>query len=111
LRQREREKLSDWKNQLLRELRSMSKRKHEDRVVRVKTSENWHPTFPDGTLRASLLWMKPTDQWRVCFWGDDDFGMERDFDSYIDALEVFRKTTSQKDVTASYLDTMGFRNA
>jgi hypothetical protein len=89
----------------------MSKRKHPNRDVRVPTNENWHPTREDGTLSAGLHWIMPTDQWRVCFWGEDDSGMERDFDNYCEALEMFRKTTSVKCVTVAYLKKMGFRLA
>jgi len=43
----------------------------------IATTENWYPSI-DGKVRVRLLLLS-TDQWRVCVWGNDDFGMERDF--------------------------------
>lgn len=63
----------------------MGHRAHKKRPVhdfqrvdkQILTREDWHPTV-DGQLKASFMLL--TDQnWRVCVWGGDDFGMERDF--------------------------------
>lgn len=42
------------------------------------TSDDWRPNFPDGTVRVSFLELSD-GQWRVCVWGNDDLGMERDY--------------------------------
>lgn len=43
----------------------------------IRTNENWYPT-KDGQVRVSFMAL--TDgKWRVAVWGDDDFGLERDF--------------------------------
>lgn len=44
------------------------------------TSDDWHPNRPDGTVRISFMELS-TRQWRVCVWGGDDCGMERDFNA------------------------------
>jgi hypothetical protein len=40
--------------------------------LQVSTTENWHPSFEDDTLRATF-W---PHSGHACVWGDDDFGME-----------------------------------
>lgn len=46
--------------------------------TRRPSSDDWHPTAEDGTVQVSFLELS-TGQWRVCVWGDDDCGMDRDF--------------------------------
>lgn len=86
----------------------MGHRAHKKRVVhdfqrvtkQIRTNEDWFPTV-DGQLRVSFACL--TDQqWRVCVWGGDDFGMERDFPHVEkqEAKALFEKlvdfTTKQK---------------
>jgi hypothetical protein len=46
----------------------------------ILTSEDWYPTYATGLVRVALLRLS-TGQWRVCVWGADDFGLERDLPS------------------------------
>jgi hypothetical protein len=43
----------------------------------IATAEDWYPT-DDGKVRVKLILLS-TGQWRVCCWGGDDFGLEKDF--------------------------------
>lgn len=62
-----------------------------DRIVKhIATRENWYPTNANGKVRVFLLRLS-TGQWRVCVWGDDDFGLERDFKDRGEAKGLFRK--------------------
>lgn len=50
----------------------------------ILSNEDWYPTkagtWPgkDGFVRVSLIGYGD-DHWRVCVWGGDDFGLEKDF--------------------------------
>lgn len=47
-------------------------------------------------------------QWRVCVWGNDDCGMERDFDLEGDALHIFYHIISWTYVNKDQLKNAGF---
>ncbi len=51
-------------------------------------------------------------EWRVCVWGNDDCGMERDFgNDESTALNVFYKVIGQKFVNMDYLKLNEFVSA
>lgn len=43
----------------------------------IATTEQWYPTS-NGMVKVSLLELS-NRLWRVCVWGGDDFGLEKDF--------------------------------
>ena len=76
---------------------------------RLLTNENWYPTREDGTVKASLLSLSD-GKFRVCVWGEDDFGLERDYESLLEAREAFKALPSV--VEQKYLkDSLGFRRS
>ena len=87
---------------------------HGTRVTIFKpTSDEWYPSYDSmdqryGKLvRVSLL--KLSDgQWRVCAWGADDHGMERDYHTRREALSVFKKLTALDRVNHQHLKELGF---
>lgn len=48
------------------------------RTAHIRTSFDWYPTRGDGLVRVSFIELH-NDQFRVCVWGEDDYGLERDF--------------------------------
>ncbi len=46
----------------------------------IKTNEDWYPTSEDGTVRVSFVVYKNGHS-KVSLWGNDDFGIEKDFSS------------------------------
>ena len=89
----------------------------------IRTKEDWHGTFtplckplnPDyhNPLDAYVVrvsFMQLTDgNWRVCVWGNDDFGLEYDTPSGVKARIIFE---SIGDYTTQYeLHQLGFINA
>lgn len=51
-------------------------------------------------------------EWRVCVWGNDDCGMERDFgNDETAALNMFYQVIGQKFVNMGYLTHNGFVSA
>lgn len=78
--------------------------------VMMPTLGDWYPSFkinnhPSGLsegVKVSFLELLPfrkyPQMWRVCVWGNDDFGMERDFESRADAHQMFTLITSWETV-------------
>jgi hypothetical protein len=49
--------------------------------------------------------------WRVCVWGNDDFGMERDFTDEDEAFNMFHQVISWKYVNMTELYAINFVTA
>ena len=45
---------------------------------------------------------------RVCVWGNDDLGMDRDFEIESEAIAVFQQLIMVEDLTKQYLSNSGF---
>ncbi len=80
------------------------------------TSDDWYPSTKtdDGMLVCisfSKLGTTHLPTWRVCAWGDDDFGLEKDFTSEADAWVCFLEVIGYKDVTHDSLRKLGFVTA
>ena len=78
-----------------------------------KTSDNWLPCFAlgdDELVQVNLIQLSRED-WRVCAWGGDAFGMDKDYDSKKEAIAVFLKILQWNDVTISKLFKLGFTRA
>ena len=88
-------------------------------VCKVTTQEDWYPTI-DGHLKLSVLQAPQlTDPlgkilWtpfiRICIWGGDDFGLEKDYS--LDEI-TFSKAKLEADmipepITANWLRAHGF---
>ncbi len=88
----------------------------------LATQEDWHPAIPPAgssgwdnpldtpAVRASLLRLYPYKSrpggWRVCLWGGDDFGVERDFESFSEAWEIY--SNLYHGITQADLESRGF---
>ena len=54
---------------------------------RIPTAEDWHPTHEDGCLEAKAM-ILTDESFRICFWGEDDFGMEQNFKEHTHELRM-----------------------
>lgn len=71
----------------------------------IKTAENWYPTKKDGTFRVKILKFHEdqigknervkelSTKYRVCCWGEDDFGLEKDVYTLKEAKIMYDKIT------------------
>lgn len=102
---------------------SFKKLKDKDRVVSIKfTNDDWYSNekiFHKGELRrivtVSLLKLNasrsgPWD-WRVCVWGNDDFGLEKDFTDHRQAVNTYIEIVIMNCVNQRPLRDMGFVNS
>ncbi len=91
----------------------MNKPDRERRSKFVSTPGQWYPTPKDGKVQVFFSELLPSPGyprgWRVSVWGGDDFGMERDFTSRMEALDVFNFI--EDGVTEEGLRKIGFNNA
>lgn len=88
-------------------------------IVFKETQDQWYCSFktlkPDLMLvQVSLLELRIDDfnhfSYRVCVWGNDDVGMELDFELEGDAKAMFYTVISLKYVNVSDLKKLGFNN-
>lgn len=83
--------------------------------VYKQTSDDWYPSYQlegvaehyKNLVRVSFLSIRD-GSWRVCCWGADDFGMERDFKEEYDAWNIFLLVIKLEDVTFNKLKELGF---
>lgn len=111
--------IANLTNQISSELRSSFRL-----TVFVPTKEDWYPSYRVGNpeeykhhfqyhtylLRVNLI-MLDSNTFRVCVWGADDKGMEKDFDSLDEAISQYFTIITQKWLTQSFLEASGFLHA
>lgn len=80
----------------------------EQSTIYRPTSDCWHPNFPDGTVSLSFIELS-TGQWRVCVWGADDDGMERDFKhgDRQKAKKLYNRLAECSDITKEICQELG----
>ena len=75
-----------------------------------ETLDDWYPSYKLGDkqlVKVRLLKLRD-GVWHVCVWGNDDFGLERDYDKYEDAREMFQIIMGQPYVSQTLLKVCGF---
>lgn len=96
-------------------------------VVFKLTDEDWYPSYrlanwyygvaPEETGMVEVAFLQfpkweqcPDPGYRVCVWGNDDFGMERDYTAteYDAALAMFHKIISWEKIAVKPLESEGF---
>jgi len=81
----------------------------------VKTTDDFYPNWPGDFVSVSLNFPSKKvyeyDTFRVSVWGEDDFGLEREFGSKEDATNYFNKICSLPIITIAQLKLDGFIGA
>ncbi len=83
------------------------------------TNDEWYPSFKldDGIMlvRVSFLELPTFNNeiklWRVCAWGNDDCGVEKDFESETEAWVCFLEIIGLQAVNSDALFSRGFVSA
>jgi len=87
-----------------------------------RTSDNWYPSYTLSQRNKGVEHQKLVEviftqtgpnlngarKWRVCVWGADDCGMERDFANENEARSYFHEVVCLNDVTMAALKERGF---
>ncbi len=79
-----------------------------DKEKMLYASDDWYPNYPGDMVRVRFL-MLSDGNWRVCVWGADDDGMERDFADKDEAYKVYFSLISP--ISHDFLKTLGFVRA
>jgi hypothetical protein len=92
----------------------------ERQEAMMPTLDDWHPNHvlvnhPSGLtggVKVSFIELLPFRKlpimWRVCVWGNDDCGMEQDYEERTDALTMYNLITSWETVDKYELTKYGF---
>jgi hypothetical protein len=79
------------------------------------TNDNWCPSYKLGNEMAVEVSFIPLvsyktegNKWRVCIWGEDDTGMEKDFVSESEAITAFLEVIGLNFVNFDNLSERGF---
>jgi hypothetical protein len=88
------------------------------------TADEWYPSYQltryhDGIYQQRLVevsfvpLISSGGGYRVCAWGGDDFGLERDYpqEDAMEAWEMYVKVIEQAVVNVIFLEQNGFRRA
>ena len=88
------------------------KQEYPDIHKHIKVADDWYPNYPDGTVEATILIAIDIDYYqnkrkperpkyyiKFVFWGYDDDGMEKEFES-----DDFDKILIQRDEWIEYLN-------
>ena len=90
-----------------------------------RTTDDWHPSYQLSGWNKGVEHQKLVDviftqtgpnppvdgKWRVCVWGGDDCGLERDFSTESEAWACFLEVIGLEDVTMEALIERGFVSA
>ena len=85
-----------------------------------ETKDCWYPSYKltDGKMLVRVVFTQTgpnpkggDGEWRVCVWGDDDCGMERDYDNEILAGNMFQYVIGLEYVDMETLKANGFWSA
>ncbi len=82
-----------------------------------RTTDDWYPAYVikndqrvNKLVEVSLLKFALDKGYRVCVWGADDYGLEKDYpiEDQEEAKTIFLKVIGLEDVTQNILKDMGF---
>lgn len=82
----------------------------QEKHVKLYTPDDWYPNYPNNEVELSIINLSD-GQFRVCVWGNDDFGMEKDFNSADLAEQTYDTIKNSGVVTKEDLYVMGFETA
>lgn len=82
------------------------------------TSDDWAPNFPRNTVRIAVMLWSSLTLVRVCIWGADDVGMEKDIvvlpssaNSIFEQQILFVNNNLPNPLTKEWLLDNGFKRA
>jgi hypothetical protein len=78
----------------------------KEKSVYKKTDDQWYGNFNSDECRLSIC--KAGRYYRVSVWGNDDFGIEKDFDSSFAAEMTFSDLSNAEKINHADLYDLGF---
>lgn len=85
--------------------------------ILIDTNDDWYPNYPNNQVQLSYHgcinpWeTKDKQVYRVSCWGNDDFGIEKDFGREDDAIHIYNSLKILPVINHSTLYNLGFITA
>jgi hypothetical protein len=73
-----------------------------------KTNDDWYGNYENNTCKLIYIGQLSDDLFRVAVWGNDDFGIYKDFETEKEAIEIFEKLKETKVINHKDLYDLGF---
>lgn len=73
------------------------------------TDDEWYPCYPNNQVKLTFHGQISDGTYRVSAWGNDDFGIDKDFETEIEAFNVFQDLESQQKINHKDLYDLGFK--
>lgn len=74
------------------------------------TDDDWHGNYPNNQVKLQYIGKLTDGKFRVAVWGNDDFGIDKDFNKEQDAVTVFSELTLKDKINHKDLYDLGFAN-
>lgn len=78
--------------------------------VLKSTTDNWYPNYENDKVMLMYVGLLADGDFRVAAWGNDDFGIERDFDKEEDDYKMFLELKKKRVITKDGLYNLDFTN-
>ena len=75
-----------------------------------KTNDNWYPNYNTNEVKLKYIGKLSDGKFRVACWGNDDFGINKDFETEIEAIDMFEKLKLKEFINHKDLYDLGFTN-
>jgi hypothetical protein len=72
------------------------------------TTDDWYGNYEVDTCKLKYLGKLSDGKFRVAVWGNDDFGIEKDFDTESEAIDMFDKLAKYEVINHQDLYDLGF---
>jgi hypothetical protein len=76
-----------------------------------KTNDNWYGNYNTNEIKLKYIGKLTDNKFRVACWGNDDFGLERDFDYENDAIKMFELLKYKNFINHKDLYDLNFNNS
>lgn len=74
------------------------------------TNDDWYPNYEDNRVKLIYNGKLSDGKFRVSCWGNDDFGIDRDFELEQDAINMFNRLEKYLLINHQDLYDLGFTN-
>lgn len=74
------------------------------------TNDDWYPCHPENTVKLCYIGKLSDGKYRVAAWGNDDYGLEQDFETEREAISIYERLGRYPFINQKDLLILKFRN-
>lgn len=82
----------------------------ERKEIFKRTNDDWYGNFNYKYCKLKYIGKLLDGKFRVAVWGNDDFGIDKDFDTEAEAIEMFTRLEAYPLINHQNLYDLGFTN-